>query len=93
MFVPTKATAKLANEKMGHAQEIGIVFCRFTNCFIIYPLVPVYYCTGHSYNTISSGALKFMLDFKRLRLNILNIVTLLTLNLVLGDHPTRLKKS
>ena len=33
----------------------------------------------------------FMLTFKRLRLNVLNIVTLLTLNIVLVDHPTRLK--
>ena len=30
----------------------------------------------------------FMLVFKRLRLKILNIVTLLTLRVVLGDHPT-----
>ena len=33
----------------------------------------------------------FMLDFKRLHLNLLNIVTLLTLKVVLGDHHTRLK--
>ena len=33
-----------------------------------------------------------MLVFKRLRLNLLNIVTMLTLKVVLGDHPTRVKK-
>ena len=32
----------------------------------------------------------FILDFKRLHLNLLHIVTLLTLKVVLGDHPTRL---
>ena len=31
-----------------------------------------------------------MLDFKGLRLNLLNLLTL-TLKIVLGDHPTRLK--
>ena len=33
----------------------------------------------------------FILVFKALRLNLLNIVTLFTLKIVLGDHPTRLK--
>ena len=33
----------------------------------------------------------FMLSFKRLRLNLLNIVTLLTVRVVFGDHPTRIK--
>ena len=33
-----------------------------------------------------------ILDFKRLRMNLLNIVTLLKLKSVLGDHPTSLKK-
>ena len=33
----------------------------------------------------------FMLDFKRLHLNPLNIMTLLTLKVVLGYHHTRLK--
>ena len=32
----------------------------------------------------------FMLDFKRLRLNLLNILTLLTLKINIGDHNTRL---
>ena len=35
----------------------------------------------------------FMLYFKRLRLNFLNIVNFLTLEVILGDHPTRIKNS
>ena len=35
----------------------------------------------------------FMLCFKRLRPNLLKTVILLTLKIVLGDHPTRLKES
>ena len=35
----------------------------------------------------------FMLDLKSLRPNLLNIMTLLTLKVVLGDHRIRLKKS
>ena len=35
----------------------------------------------------------FMLDFKILRLNLFNVVNFLTLKVVLGDHPTRLKKN
>ena len=35
MFVPTKATVKLANGNTGHAQGVGIILCRFTNCYII----------------------------------------------------------
>ena len=41
------------------------------------------------YNQVTSN---FMLGLKSLHLNLLNIVTLLTLNVVIGDHPTRLKK-
>ena len=59
MFVPTKATVKLANGNTGNAQGIGIILFRFPNCSIIYPVGPVYYFPGHPYNTISSGALKF----------------------------------
>ena len=66
MFFPTKSDVKLANVNMGHAQLIGIVLCRFTNCPIIYPVVPVYYCTGHPSNTISSGDLKFHLGFQNI---------------------------
>ena len=63
MFVPTKATVKLANGNTGHAQGIGIILCRFPNCSIIYPVGPVYYCPGHPSKTISSGALKFYIGF------------------------------
>ena len=63
MFVPTKPTVILANENTGHAQVIGVILCCFPNCLLIYPIVPVYYCTGHPSNTISSGALKFYIGF------------------------------
>ena len=65
MFIPTKATVKLANGNKGHAQEIGIILCPFPNCPIIYPVGPVYYCPGQSSNTISSGALKFYVVFQK----------------------------
>ena len=65
MFVTTKATVKLANGNTGHAQEIGIILYRFPNCSIIYPVGPVYYCPGHPYNTISSGALNFYIGLKK----------------------------
>ena len=67
MFVPTKATVKLANGNTGHPQGIGIILCRFPNCSIIYPVGPVYYCPGHPSNTISSGALKFYIGFKKFK--------------------------
>ena len=92
MFVPTKSDVKLDNGNMGHAQVIGIILCHFTNCPIIYPVVPVYYYPGNNSNNISSGDLKFILVFKKLHMNILNIVILYTLKVVLGDHPTRLGK-
>ena len=66
MLFPTKSTVKLANGNTGHAQGIGIILCRFTNCPIIYLVGPVYYCTGHHYNTISSGALKFYAGFQNI---------------------------
>ena len=64
MFVPTKYTVKLANGNTRHAQGIGIITCRFPNCFIIYPVIPVYYCPGHPSNTIPSGDLKFYIGFQ-----------------------------
>ena len=65
MFVSTKATVKLDNGNTRHAQGIGIILCRFSNYSIIYPVVPVYYFTGHLSNTISSGALKFYAGFQK----------------------------
>ena len=64
MFVSTKATVKLSNVSTGHAQGIGIMFCHFPKCLIIYPVGPVYYCPCHPSNTVSSGALKFYVGFK-----------------------------
>ena len=52
IFVPTKATVKLANRNTGHAQVIGIILFRFPKFSIIYPAGPVYYCPGHPYKTI-----------------------------------------
>ena len=57
MFVPTKATVKLANGNTGHVQVTGIILYRFPNYSIIYTVGPVQYCPGHPSNTNSSGAL------------------------------------
>ena len=65
MFIPTKVTVKLDNEKTVHAQGIGILLCCFPDCSIIYPVEPVYYFPGHLYNIISSGALKFYVGFQK----------------------------
>ena len=64
MFVPTKATVNFSNGNTGHVQGIGIILGHFTNCFIIYPVGPVYYYPGHPYNKISSGALKLYVGFQ-----------------------------
>ena len=92
MFVTTKATVELATGNTGNDQGIGFVVCSFPNCYIIYPVGPVNYFPGLLSNTISSVALNFILDSKRLHMNLLNIVTLLNLEVVLGYHHTRLKK-
>ena len=39
------------NVKTEQGQVIGIILCIFTNCSIIYPVVAVYYCPGHTSNT------------------------------------------
>ena len=65
MVVPTKSTVKLDNGNRRHAQGIGIILCRFPNYFIIYSVGPVYYCSVHPYNTISSGYLKFYAGFQK----------------------------
>ena len=52
MFVPTKATMKLANGNTGHAQGIGIILYNFPICSIIYTVATVYYCPYHPSNTI-----------------------------------------
>ena len=65
MFVSTKVTLKLANGNTGHDQVIAIILCPFSNCSIIYPVGPVYYCPGHPSKTVSSGALKFYIGLKK----------------------------
>ena len=65
MFVPTKSTVKLDSVNTGYAQGIGVILCHFTNCSIIYPVGPVYYCRVRPSNTISSSALKFYIGFKK----------------------------
>ena len=65
MFIPTKANFKLANEKTGHAQGIGIILCSFTNWTILCTVVPVYYFPDHPSNTISLSTLKFYGGFHK----------------------------
>ena len=59
MYVPTKATVKLANRNTGDSQGIGIILWNFPNCSIIYPVGPFHYFPGHPSSTISLGDLKF----------------------------------
>ena len=66
MFVPTKSGVKLANGNTGHAQVIEIILYHFTNCPIIYPVVPVHYFPGHSSNSISLGDLKCYPVFQKI---------------------------
>ena len=65
MFLPTKSTWILAIGNTGHAQGIGVISCHFTNCLIIYEVVPVYYCQGQPSNTRSSGDLKLYIGCKK----------------------------
>ena len=91
MFLPTKATVKLANWNMGHDQVIGSIFCRLLtvplyiqwNQFIIVQVT----LTTPPHQVPSN----FIPAFKMLCLNLLNIVILLNLTVFLGYHPNRLK--
>ena len=65
MFVFKKSNLNLYDGNTGHAQVIGIILCQFPNCLIIYTFGPFYYCPDHPSNTISSGALKFYIGFKK----------------------------
>ena len=56
---------KFSNGIMGHTQGIGVILCPFLNCSIIYPVEPVYYCSGHPSNPISLGSLKFYAGFQK----------------------------
>ena len=65
MFVPNKSNAKIPNRNTAHSQGIGVSLCRFPNCLVIYPVGPVYCCTGHPSNTISLSALKCYAGFQK----------------------------
>ena len=65
MFVPTNSTVRLANGNTVNAQVIGTVLWHFPKCYIIYLVVPVYYCPGHPSKTISSGSIKFYVGFQK----------------------------
>ena len=91
MFVPTKANVKISNGNTGHAQGIGVILCRFPKCSIMYSVGPVYYCPGHSSNNISSVALKFYVGFQKVTSEPHEMLPLLNLRVVLGDHPNRPK--
>ena len=58
IFVPSIGNVKLTNGNMGHTQVIGIILCFFPKYPIIYPVGPVYYCTGKPSNKISLGDTK-----------------------------------
>ena len=64
-FVPTKSNVILENLKTEHDQVIGFILCRFPNCYIMYPVGPVYYCLGHPSNTILLCYLKFYVGFQK----------------------------
>ena len=91
MFVPTKATLKLANGSTGHAQGIDIILRHFPKCSIIYihlgQFIIFQVTLPTLYHQVPSS---FILILKMIHLNLLKIVTLLTLKVVLGDQHTRL---
>ena len=74
-------------------RKIVIILCLFPYYSIVYTVVRVYYFPGNRFNTISSGAITFYVGFQNFCINPLNIVALLTIKVVIGDHPTRLKKT
>ena len=84
MFVPTKATVKLANGNTVNAQVIRIFLCRFLNCSILCPVRTVYYCLSNPSKTSHQVSSNFMLVFKMLHLNLFDIVILLILKFVLS---------
>ena len=53
MIFLTKANTKLDNVKIVNSQVIGIISFHFTKFPIIYPVEPIYYCTGNPSNIIS----------------------------------------
>ena len=70
--------------------ELGLFYDSFLTVWLYIQLDPfvIFQVTlPILYHQVPSS---FILVFKRLHLNLLNIVTLLTLKVVLGDQPTRL---
>ena len=71
---PTKATVELANGNTVYSQLVGVALCHLTKYSIIYLVVQVYCFPSRPSNTTSLLLSIFMLVFKRLHLNLLNIV-------------------
>ena len=63
----TKKTVELSDGNTLHAQQIRIFLCHFLNFPIIYLVGPVYYISGHPYNIISLGYLKFCVGFQKVK--------------------------
>ena len=83
------ATVKLANGNTVHAQLIGIVLYFFVILYIQWGDFIIFHVT---FPTPSDWVpFNFIFNFKRLHINLLNILILLTLRVVLGYHSTRLK--
>ena len=74
MFVPIKSTRNLANVNMGHAQVIGVILCNLLNFQLYirwYQFIIFQVTLTTLWHWVYSN---FMLVFKMLHLNLLNIV-------------------
>ena len=89
---PPRPLRNWLTETRDMPKELGLFYVAFLTVqlyiqleqFIIFQIT-----LSTIYNQMPSS---FILVLKRLHLNLLNIVTLLTLKIVLGDHPARLAK-
>ena len=66
-FICLSQTRPLWNwlvEKQDIHKELGFLCC-FPNCFIVYPVVTVYYCLGSPSSTISLCALKLYFGYQK----------------------------
>ena len=91
MFIPIKPIVKLANGNKVHSQVFGIFYVAFLTVTLNIQwdqIIIVRVTFPTPYDQVPSN---FMLDYKRLHVKLLNIVDLMNLNVVLGDHLTRLK--
>ena len=73
-------------------KELGLFYVAFLTVWLYIQLdqfIIVQVTLPTIYHQVYSS---FILVLKRLHLSLLNIMTLLTLKVVLGDHPTRLEK-